>query len=489
MNNVTKLIITNKYKKLNLGDFFIVTLGEKYLYFGDNILNDDLLVIRIYQGNKGMTIAWNYQNKVVTIPNLSNVDIDTQIEYYIKPSKNIFTNGYNLENKRKGTQYIFRVTNKGWDIQQAESGKINQTKNNDANIEIPICQLNKIYLSTSVKLKNIDENPRKIAKSVWDFIFDRTFEKIEENAIRRKIIEKRIKEEIDGEERKKVIDEKKKRQSEIEKEKSEDVVLEKIKEQTLNLLDLYPNEQLRKMMINMVNHLKPGYIDQESTNTPINSTSTVNTNENINNNNGRKINNISDDNIPDNILTITKKRKNPTFRLDKIYELKKNNQKPQINNTTNKNNSKYYLTKFILNSNGKIMCDSKEIDRNNNGEFIIPIDNGKIWLTGGGSGGSDNFGGICGEAQYLNLNNEIIHVVDIGEGGDINGKGGDTILYLEKSKKIITTKGGKGVCHIFKGEKSNNSSGHQGGNGGNKNTKGENGFIFIKFIKFTGCSQ
>ena len=48
MNNVTKLITTNKYKKLDLGDFFIVTLREKYLYFGDNTSNDDFLVIRIY---------------------------------------------------------------------------------------------------------------------------------------------------------------------------------------------------------------------------------------------------------------------------------------------------------------------------------------------------------------------------------------------------------------------------------------------------------
>lgn len=514
MQNITQKIIEKKCVNLELGDYFIITKGINYSYFGNNCDNLNNIVTEISQGKNGLYIGWlSSQDNIVSTEKFTHIDKNTpQLDYYYNKKKNILINDYKDINSGKiGDKFIFIVDQNGWriisnnfqdffdmsdDVQNSyqKNKKIDNEKISDP-IFYDLCyysEIKKEYIPRIYYIEITNGNPEKIVKSIFLEIIEMTFDKIEKNMIKRKILEEEAIEEIgieimvkklirnEIEYREKIEDDEKiekkiylkKRDEQIEKKRNEetkDKILETIKYQTLDLINLYINNDtnimLKKTIIEMVNKLKPGLIDLK----------------------------FKEEKMMENI---------PDIKAEKIYAVKFENknkndiinqlseQKLEILNNCNINKilGSEMIIKFELNDNGEIVISDKYNNYNNldlidnNHKFILSVKSAKIWMVGGGCGGNLISGGSGGKNAFYRINTENkIHIENVGRGGNLSDFGEETKIFLENDNKILSVLGGDNYTKNEFGEKVNCSSGITGGNGGNINTSGQNGFIFIKY--------
>jgi hypothetical protein len=511
MRDITQKIIEKKYNKLEIGDYFIITKGIIYCCFGDNCNNFSNIVTEISQGKNGLYIGWlSLQNNIMSTEKFTSVDENiVQLDYYHNIRKNIYINDYeNTEKWKVGDKFIFVALSSGWkiisnnfdefynNINKDYSEKKNITHSqNDISPDLPIydisyySEINKEYIPKIYHIKIINENPEKIAESIFTEILEITFNKIEKKMIKRRILEDEVMKEIEKEteidfliknflknefenrtkveeneeKERKIYDERAKEIEKIKNKEKKENILETIKQQTLDLLNLYNlynnddnNIMLKKTIIEMVNKLKPKYIDLK----------------------------LKEEKIMENI---------PDLKIEKVYVTEtenntENNSNQMILSTNHYSRQEEEIIKFELNNKREIIVSDKYDKYNklnlaeNNPNFILSVKSAKIWMVGGGCGGNLIFGGNGGKNAFYKIDTENkIHIENVGRGGSSGNFGEETKIFLENDNKILSVAGGDSYTKNEIGGKVNCSSGIIGGNGGNKNESGGDGFVFIKY--------
>jgi hypothetical protein len=473
---------------INFGDNF--NLKKQDSHFLIEIENNFFLIIRISQSEKGLYIEYICENinKSKNI-NFTNPNITT-LEYYYNKRKNIIVNDYiQLKNLNSGDIIHIIADYNGWKfggiIGENKREKITETKRD---IFSDFFEINKIYIQNEITFR-MPKYEIFIKNIIFD-ISDNVCNIIETKRIKNKIIECEIYKEVsceintninfENDFENKIIKKEYCKRNNIEynetferkhffqtyeKHKNELIknnIIEKIKYQTLDLINLFDNDDnnimLKKNIIKLVNSLKPKYI-------------------------------IND--FPDNT---------PEFNIEKKYIVQKENntkvenkvEKKTENKIKNKIiineqiNNKEIIIKFTLNDNGDIIFNNNDIFS----DKYIEVNSAKIWMVGGGAGGNNIYGGFGGKTLFYKINFSCqIYILNIGKGGNISQYGSNTEICIKNKKEdkdkdkdtIFIAEGGKYYTTNESGEKVRCTSGISGGNGGDKNQKGENGFIFIKY--------
>lgn len=452
MPNITDRIFENNYNKISIDDFFIILMQNGILYIGETI---DRPIHRLYQGNKGIIISWYYKNKVYSVE--LNEYIDQYNEYYRNIKKNINLNSFDIPTQNN--TYVCTVTKNGLKI--SESTQIQPQK-----ISNPYCIIEKEKRINDEKdFLDMFDNNEDICKGIMSEIIDNSLSKINDNIELERSIEHRLRKEIEEEFKIKrensTINDIKQNNNDINDHK--DNIIKNIKEQVINLANLYQNDKLKKILINMVNELQPEYILPDKT---------IEINDKSNNDKLHNDKSNNDNEKP--IVTIEKPIINPKIVL---HPIRKNYD--VIDPSTKEQNDEYRIIMIYRKTDDIIMNPHNDKFINNN-IIQIPIESARIWMAGGGSSGNNQFGGKAAKTQYFNVINNIITIKSIGKGGKNNNMGDDTIITLKNNKSLLS-KGGSGLTSNIQGEKNINPFGYNGGNGGDINKPGDDGFVIIKY--------
>jgi hypothetical protein len=190
--NITNNILQNKKFDLKVNDFFIVTFGEnKSLYFGLDCANKNNIIIRAYQGQKGLYVQ-SKNNKY----ELFNCNPKTQYDYFFNNDKVIINTYQSLfvYGTDEKTQYKFIVENNGWSIKSL----INNTDENNKKIRVfPYIEITKIHLKNMDRVNILENNTSvdivdEIVSEIDNNVFSMIDKKIENEKEKRNEINRTV---------------------------------------------------------------------------------------------------------------------------------------------------------------------------------------------------------------------------------------------------------------------------------------------------------